>query len=428
MKTILAIPFELRLCLLFVVGVCAGAFVNWAVYGLCCDDRPLSPWCRSHPRDKLSNWLDCVPLYGWWRLQRKGKTLGYEFWIRPLVVELLTGALFVFFYWWEVGELGLVVPALELDRKLPELLTILHAQVLAHLLLVTLMFAITLIDIDEQTIPDGLTVPGTLLALALAALLPSSHLFTVNPDVSNLPRNLHDFTKEPLVLAFHAASPSAWPEELNGEGNAWSLALGIGCFLVWCVGLLPRRWYGRYGVRRALRYLVATILRDDWLWYMVAMAVVGSAGIGWVWWLGGTAWQALLSSLVGLLVGGGLIWLIRIIGRWALQREAMGFGDVTLMAMIGAFLGWQASLLIFFLAPFFGLMVGVFRWAFRRESEIPYGPFLCLATLIVLVRWPAFWERVIDIFHPGWLVPAAAAVCLLALVVVLGVWRLIRGR
>jgi len=54
-----------------------------------------------------------------------------------------------------------------------------------------------------------------------------------------------------------------------------------------------------------------------------------------------------------------MIWSVRIIGGWSLGREAMGFGDVTLLAMIGTFLGWQACLLVFFLAPFAGIVIGV---------------------------------------------------------------------
>jgi prepilin signal peptidase PulO-like enzyme (type II secretory pathway) len=417
-KTFLEIPFELRLVLVFVVGICAGVLVNWATYSLCWNPRPLSPWSRAHPRDARSSWLDRLPIYGWWRLQRKGKTLGYEFWIRPLIVELLTGLLFVFFYWWEIGEMGLVDPPLPwgIDPGLP-LLMALHAQCLAHLLLVTLMFAVTLIDIDEQTIPDELTVPGTILALLLAAVLPASHL----PD-----QVLVGLAPQPTMQVLHAASPNPWPAAFEGSPNGSSLALGIGCILLWCIALLPRPWYGRYGTRRACRYLVATILRASSLPLIAIIALVGSAGVAWVWWLGGESWQGLLSSLIGLVIGGGLIWMIRVIGGWALQREAMGFGDVTLMCMIGAFLGWQPCVLIFFLAPFFGLALGLIRWTVRRESSLPYGPFLCLGTLIVVFRWPIFWERVFDMFLPGWLIPAAAGICLLALVVVLGVWRGIR--
>ena len=57
------------------------------------------------------------------------------------------------------------------------------------------------------------------------------------------------------------------------------------------------------------------------------------------------------------------------VGSLALRREAMGFGDVTLMAMIGAFLGWQAAVLTFFLAPFFGLAHALWKLVvYRRET------------------------------------------------------------
>ena len=65
--------------------------------------------------------------------------------------------------------------------------------------------------------------------------------------------------------------------------------------------------------------------------------------------------------------------------RLGIAPEAMGFGDVTLMAMIGSFLGWQTSPMVFFLAPLAGLVVGLIQWFAYRDNVIPYGPFLCLA-------------------------------------------------
>ncbi len=55
-----------------------------------------------------------------------------------------------------------------------------------------------------------------------------------------------------------------------------------------------------------------------------------------------------LVSLAGLIVGGGVVWVVRLIGHWTLGREAMGFGDVVLMAMIGSVIGWQPVLAVFF--------------------------------------------------------------------------------
>ncbi len=89
-------------------------------------------------------------------------------------------------------------------------------------------------------------------------------------------------------------------------------------------------------------------------------------------------------SLLGVLIGGGSIYLMGIIGDFIFKKESMGGGDVKLMAMIGAFLGWQSALLAFFIAPFFGAILGIIVKIRTKESLIPYGPFLVLGALIAL--------------------------------------------
>lgn len=102
--------------------------------------------------------------------------------------------------------------------------------------------------------------------------------------------------------------------------------------------------------------------------------------------LHGTAHRgaALLQGAVGALVGGGAIYLMGLLGRWMFKKEAMGGGDVKLMAMLGAVLGWQRILLVFFIAPFFGSLVGIPLKLWRRTELLPYGPFLSMATVVVL--------------------------------------------
>jgi leader peptidase (prepilin peptidase)/N-methyltransferase len=118
-----------------------------------------------------------------------------------------------------------------------------------------------------------------------------------------------------------------------------------------------------------------------------------------------TPWEGFLVGLIGLLVGGGLTQGVRLLGSAALRREAMGFGDVTLMAMIGSFLGRQAAVLTSFLAPFFGLfhaMTKLISYIGKRLSgraagsadrEIPFGPYLSMAALALLVSWPWVWSH-----------------------------------
>ena len=117
---------------------------------------------------------------------------------------------------------------------------------------------------------------------------------------------------------------------------------------------------------------------------------------------------------------GGLIWIVRILGAATLRREAMGFGDVTLMAMIGALLGWQTGVLIFFMAPLIAIGAGLLTLILRREREIPYGPYLCLATLLTILFWADLWPWAeSQIFILGRWVPAILVACLVLMPVLL---------
>ncbi len=90
-------------------------------------------------------------------------------------------------------------------------------------------------------------------------------------------------------------------------------------------------------------------------------------------------------SMLGIFVGGGMIFLCGVIGKLVLRKDAMGFGDVKLMGVIGGFIGWKLAVATFFLAPFFGLLFGIPRLISKRGMMIPYGPFLSLAAFICLL-------------------------------------------
>jgi leader peptidase (prepilin peptidase) / N-methyltransferase len=104
---------------------------------------------------------------------------------------------------------------------------------------------------------------------------------------------------------------------------------------------------------------------------------------------GASVWyMGLLNSASGLLAGGVSIYLTGVVGQMIFKKEAMGGGDVKLMAAIGAFLGFKYVLLVFFMAPFFGSVVGIIMKLKYKIEVIPYGPYLSLATVIV-----ALWGR-----------------------------------
>jgi prepilin signal peptidase PulO-like enzyme (type II secretory pathway) len=173
--------------------------------------------------------------------------------------------------------------------------------------------------------------------------------------------------------------------------------------------------------------MFARLYRETSTWRILRMGLIGSVVVPVVWRVGGDYWAGLLSALVGMAVSGGIIWAIRVIASTVLRREAMGFGDVTLMAMIGAFLGWQPCLIVFFLAPFAGLVLGLVSLVLRRGPEIPYGPFLCMAALVVIVGWAGVWEWSAPIFALGGMLALVAIPCLILMVPLLVLARLIRS-
>jgi leader peptidase (prepilin peptidase) / N-methyltransferase len=95
-----------------------------------------------------------------------------------------------------------------------------------------------------------------------------------------------------------------------------------------------------------------------------------------------------------------LVWSFRIVAGGVLGQEALGFGDVTLMAMVGAHFGWQIVLLAFFLAPLFGVALVIAYWAITRDSAIPFGPYLAAATAYLMLDWARVWDAVSIVFVP----------------------------
>jgi len=94
---------------------------------------------------------------------------------------------------------------------------------------------------------------------------------------------------------------------------------------------------------------------------------------------------SLWRSLLGAAAGAGTLFAIGVVGKLIFKRDAMGGGDVKLMAMLGAFLGWQMVLLTIFLSSVFGSFVGIFLKIKYKVEEIPYGPYLALGAVVSMV-------------------------------------------
>lgn len=469
MNVIESIPFELRLAILFLVGAILGSLANWAVYRLAWCKRQIGPWTTPEPGAPPRALSDRIPIFGWLGLRRESSFHGSTFWIRPMLVELLAGFALAWLYWWEIDQLALF--PLGTPRPAPaEWMGILHIQFTLHTVLFWLLLVATLIDADEKTIPDAITLPGTLLALVAATVFPNSLL----PDVS-VPEGMR--VSSQFWELFSADQwpfltlTSSWPvAEFFQAGSRVALAVGLGCWWFWCFGLMRRDWCPRHGVRRALTLFFARLKRTRSTYGLLLLGLVGTVVIVGVWNSSppsltrspatglplpvagdganslnlpvvddGTsgfeisvenginrAWIALLTALVGMAAAGGLVWVVRLIGAAVLQREAMGFGDVTLLAMIGAFLGWQAAMITFFCAPMVAVLIGLAMWFLHRENEIPFGPFLSAAATVILLFWADIWSWTGPYFQLGVLVPIVIVTCLGLMAVLLAILQVFK--
>lgn len=106
----------------------------------------------------------------------------------------------------------------------------------------------------------------------------------------------------------------------------------------------------------------------------------------------------IVDSVVGLVAGGGSLYLIALLGDRLFKKESMGGGDIKMAAMLGSFLGWQKIILVFIVSAVIGLVVSlvamVFSSRLRQNRVIPFGPFLAMAALLSIV----YGERIIDYY------------------------------
>lgn len=97
-------------------------------------------------------------------------------------------------------------------------------------------------------------------------------------------------------------------------------------------------------------------------------------------------------SLMGIVLGGGILWGFAAGYEFLRKQEGMGFGDVKLVAMIGGFLGWGAALFTIMFGALAGSVVGGLVMLLRRgrlDSEIPFGPFLAAGGYVYILAGPA---------------------------------------
>ncbi len=392
------IPAEIWMVFLFALGASVGSFLNVVVYRLPLEMSVVKPGSHCPLCKKAIAWYDNIPIFAWLLLRGRCRHCGAGFSIQYPMVELLTALLFVGLYWvYFRADLRGVLPGFEQGGWL---------VYGGHIVLVCVLLASSLIDAKHWIIPLSVSYLAAVVGVVLSMIWP----YWLEVEPGQLWR---------LVPYATAKSGAA------GLGAALGLAAGL---IMLKLGLLKRSFAQLdeahaklaettengptedpgdlidqsgigINVRREMMLEVGFLspaVMGGLIFMWILTAGGGESGLSRWWqeiiqqkWLAG-----LLGSIFGFMIGGGIVWATRILGTLSFGREAMGLGDVHLMAAAGAVLGWVSPTIAFFVAPFFGLGWAVARLALQGSREIPYGPFLSMGTLAVMV----FYEPIVNYF------------------------------
>ncbi|VAX39856.1 Leader peptidase (Prepilin peptidase) / N-methyltransferase [hydrothermal vent metagenome] len=365
------LPFWMSVSFLFILGTFIGSFLNVCIYRIPQHDQLkdqlrglLSPPSSCPGCHSRIRWYDNVPLIGWLRLKGRCRDCQLPISIRYPLVELFNGLIFVVLFWFEIPHewSNNITHSLFYDADFHLTYSTWSRSAQSWHLIAMYCYHLVLLE-----------------ALFVASMIDFDEM--IIPDGSTFPA---------MFVGFAGAFAS-------------------GHFFLNPVWFQNNRLVNDFSIFApdSLKFLFQPIDLSTWI----------------------TTWghtHGLLVSLCGFIVGGGIVWVVRIVGKWVLRQEAMGFGDVILMAMIGSFIGWQPVIVIFFIAPVCALVVVMISFLFHRNREIPYGPYLSLATVIVLLGWRQIGPTATRIFSLGPIIIFFGFVALLFLVVTLQLMQILK--
>ncbi len=392
-----------------IYGSCIGSFLNVVIYRLPEGKSLVSPGSRCPSCDHGLAWYDNIPVLGWLWLRGKCRYCKTSISAQYPIIEAMTGlmfaGLFAVYYMtdlrWEFSTEGHEFAG-------TWQIYVVHAVLLAGLM------ASTIIDAKLFIIPRQIPWFLTVFALVVLPVV----VFLGNPvSLAKLPsalQTLGSWIGAPVFIS--GLVPRARPM------GVWA-AMGGSIGLVVSLLLLklklipvsfadyeeaykahmdklgdsadPEAWFHYPHARREVLKEVVFLLPP-----IIGMAIGA--------WLAPRGlyplqmWQSVLGGVVmGYFFGAGIIWLTRILGTLAFGKEAMGLGDVHLLAAIGAILGPRETIPIFFIAPFFGLLAALVMFGLstlmkKRFQPIPYGPYLAGAAVVLMV----FRTSIMEFLNP----------------------------
>ncbi len=354
------------------LGAIVGSFANVVVYRLPRGESVVTPGSRCPSCGRRLAAIDLVPVLSWLFLRGRCRTCGARISPRYPLVEALMAGLF--------AALVVAFP--------PES----HgAAVLPLLAVVAMLVMAALIDLERYVLPDVLTLPALALALlgallwdgtpglpapgdALAGALAGAGVLVLINRVGGL-----------MLRRLGDTSERLWPVSLDQVNVAAVVGAALGLWPGLMAGLASLA--ANLATRRTLR-LGEPLLYGLWLLALVLSSLgfpvpltTGLAG-------------SVLAAGAWSVVGAVYWWLHDSLRRGERSEEpgeeddepvAMGFGDVKLAAVLGAFLGWERLLVALFLAVTVGAVGGVVARLLGGDRLVPFGPYLLLGALASLL-------------------------------------------
>ena len=383
----MAVPDWIWFTFIFAFGCCIGSFLNVVIYRLPRDKSIVTPPSACPGCGKNIRFYDNIPLISWIFLGRKCRYCKTSISPRYFIIELVTALIFL--------GLFIIYFYSSLRVSIPQFLRGGWLIYLLHIIMLAALIASSAIDLELWIIPLSICWFVTAVGLIGSAAGAKFIDFNIIRDNWLLP---------------------------NASANTGALALGAAAGMVVSLillvtGLVKRSYESeetekdinvsekigktekdtpekpdfleegnfnhRYEAFREIIFLLPIIILS-----LVALWLCNNIESVRIWWLDFSqrpVIAGLLGSIWGYFVGCGVVWGVRIFGTLAFGKEAMGLGDVHLMGAAGAVIGPVFVVIAFFVAPFFGLAWVGFQMFFKKIRQIPYGPFLSLGILVVII-------------------------------------------
>ncbi|MFP4353972.1 MAG: prepilin peptidase [Phycisphaerae bacterium] len=380
----------------FLIGACTGSFLNVVIYRMPRGESIAFPGSHCPSCGRAIRWYDNIPLLSWLVLRARCRNCKTRISARYFWVELATALLVVALY---VAYFVLDVRAGAGQYQES------WAMYLAHMILLCGLLACSAVDIEHWIVPLEVCWFVSAAGVLASSLQPHPWMPTVSPrtgamsiaamiglavsifaqQMGWIQPSFLDAEDKPLAQPEQTKPTAAEKDrKKKRKGRKPPPAEPKHIAATIASGVNPR-----IEVLRELLFLAPAIVLGLAAW--LAVTHLPALGDVWTRWHGGRRWGANLAglegALFGYLIGGLWIWGTRILGTLSFGKEAMGLGDVHILAAVGAVTGWIVPSIAFFLAPFAALGWAVFLLFRRNQRELPYGPWLAVASIAAMIAY-----------------------------------------